>query len=155
MSRSRDASASPTDSELECEACARPAEWGTTLKLIAVITASVPNEPIISLPISRPATFFTTMPPDCTSRPLSVANCIPITRSRAVPYWRRRGPLMFAPTTPPMVAAAAKGRIERHHLLIRRQRLLQAAIGHTGFHADGEIARLIVQQAIQAARSRW
>ena len=58
---------------------------GCTLKFTTAMAASVPNEPIMSLAISRPATFFTTMPPDCTSLPSSVANCMPITRSRAVP----------------------------------------------------------------------
>jgi hypothetical protein len=55
------------------------------LKFTTVIAASVPNDPIISFAMSRPATFFTTIPPDFTSFPSSVANSIPITRSRPVP----------------------------------------------------------------------
>ncbi len=87
-------------------------EWagmGTTLKLATVMAASVPKEPIMSFAVSSPATFFTTIPPDCTSLPSSVASFIPMTMSRAVPYSRRRGPLVFAATTPPMVACAANG----------------------------------------------
>ncbi len=38
-----------------------------------------------------------------------VAYCIPMTRSRAVPNQRRRGPELLAATTPPMVARLAKG----------------------------------------------
>ena len=55
------------------------------MKFTTAIAANVPNEPIMTLPMSSPATFFTTMPPDCTSLPSSVANFMPITRSRAVP----------------------------------------------------------------------
>jgi hypothetical protein len=58
---------------------------GITLKFTTAMAASVPNEPINNLAMSRPATFFTTMPPDSTNLPSSVANCMPITMSRAVP----------------------------------------------------------------------
>ncbi len=49
--------------EAEQYACLRPAAAGTSLKLTVAIAASVPNDPIISLAISSPATFLTTMPP--------------------------------------------------------------------------------------------
>ena len=59
--------------------------WGRVWKLATAIAAKVPNDPIMSFAISRPATFLTTMPPELTSLPSRVANCMPITRSRAVP----------------------------------------------------------------------
>ena len=40
-----------------------PGGIGYTLKFTVASAANVPKEPIISLPISRPATFLTTMPP--------------------------------------------------------------------------------------------
>ena len=46
---------------------------GINLKLTETMAASVPKEPIMSFAISRPATFFTTMPPDFTSLPSTVA----------------------------------------------------------------------------------
>ena len=58
---------------------------GVSRRLTTAMAARVPNEPIMSLAMSRPATFFTTMPPDCTSLPSTVAKRIPITMSRAVP----------------------------------------------------------------------
>ena len=58
---------------------------GNTLKLMYAIAASVPKEPIISLAISRPATFFTTMPPLEISFPSSVTKVMPMIMSRAVP----------------------------------------------------------------------
>jgi len=58
---------------------------GCTLKFTTAMAASVPKEPIMSFAMSRPATFLTTIPPDFTSLPSSVANVMPITTSRAVP----------------------------------------------------------------------
>ena len=58
---------------------------GASLKFTTAIAAKVPKEPIINFAMSNPATFFTTMPPDCTSFPSSVANFMPIITSRAVP----------------------------------------------------------------------
>ena len=55
------------------ESCAPPSGAGSSLKFTTAMAASVPNDPIMSLAISRPATFLTTMPPDCTSLPSSVA----------------------------------------------------------------------------------
>ena len=58
---------------------------GASLKLMFVRTASVPMLPMSVFCTSNPATFFTTMPPDCSNSPSSVANVMPITMSRAVP----------------------------------------------------------------------
>ena len=70
--------------------------WGVTSLSAAMIVdrvnptvsaraTRVPNEPIISLPMSSPATFFTTMPPVFTIFPSTVAKCSPMIMSRAVP----------------------------------------------------------------------
>ena len=85
------------------------------------MAANVPNDPIISFAMSRPATFFTTIPPELTSFPSSVANFMPMITSRAVPYKRRRGPLVFAATTPPTVAEPANGGSSGNHLIIARK----------------------------------
>ena len=37
---------------------------GASLKFTTAMAANVPNDPIISFAMSRPATFFTTMPPE-------------------------------------------------------------------------------------------
>ena len=58
---------------------------GVSRRLTTAMPASVPNEPIISLAMSKPATFFTTMPPDCTTLRASVMKRMPMTMSRAVP----------------------------------------------------------------------
>ena len=58
---------------------------GKTLKFAVAITAKVPKEPIMSLPMSRPVTFFTTMPPELTNFPSMVAKRMPMVMSRAEP----------------------------------------------------------------------
>ena len=93
--------------------------------------------------MSRPATFFTTMPPLRTSLPSSVAKVMPITMSRAVPYKRRRGPLEFVARTPPTVASPRERRIERDHLPMLRQDAGQLAPAQSGLDADGQVVRFI------------
>jgi hypothetical protein len=58
---------------------------GNTLKLMLLTAARVPKEPTRSFAMSRPVTFLTTMPPELTSLPATVAKVMPMTISRAVP----------------------------------------------------------------------
>src|ERR1039457_4365751 len=111
---------------------------GISLKLTTAMAASVPNEPIINLLISNPATFFTTMPPDSTSLPSRVANSIPITMSRAA---------AVPPHKPADGRGLGKRRIQWNHLMLLGQQAAQVAVGDAGFHADGQVAWLVFADA--------
>ena len=58
---------------------------GCSRKVASVIRPSVPRDPANSLPRSYPATFLTTLPPECATTPSARTTVRPISRSRGEP----------------------------------------------------------------------
>ena len=58
---------------------------GWSRKVTVAIIPRVPSEPTISFGRSKPATFLTTLPPPCASRPSERTSEIPMIRSRTDP----------------------------------------------------------------------
>ena len=98
-------------------------------------------------------TFFTTMPPVSTSAPSTVANLMPITRSRPVPYSRRRGPLKLAATSPPRSAELEPG-IERQHQAVGCELARKVAELDARLDGDRQIARLVPKNSGSSRASK-
>src|ERR1051325_7625995 len=98
---------------------------------ISTITPNAPNAPASSRVRSYPATFFTTRPPLCTSRPSPMTNVTPSRWSRTGPNtWRRS----------PALAAAPVGEL-----------LAQQVAPDSGFGRGGEVLGLDSGDLVEAA----
>ena len=82
---------------------------GCRRKTTSATRPSVPREPHRRRGRSKPATFFTTLPPPWAMTPSARTSVTPMTRSRTAPNRVRRGPNAFAATTPPTVARSGSG----------------------------------------------
>ena len=81
---------------------------GNSRRTASVIIPRVPHEPMNILLRSSPATFFIVFPPGWMMSPVGVTTVSPKTRSRAVPYSNRNGPLALAASSPPIVDVSIK-----------------------------------------------
>ena len=80
---------------------------GRTLNVSSVITDSVPQEPVTSLLMSYPLTFFMTLPPDFQVSPRPLIALTPRIWSRALPALNRRGPARLPMKLPPTVPSSS------------------------------------------------
>ena len=124
---------------------------GWSLKATSVTMASVPNEPTSSLATSKPATFFTTLPPLRPMVPSERTKLAPITRSRGVPNRVRSGPLAAVATHAADGCRVALGRVE-HQALAEAgggcERLLKVASVVPARDDADQVRRLVVDDSL-------
>ena len=80
---------------------------GNSRRRTAVITPSVPSEPINRLFRSYPATSLPVQPPNCTSSPGASTASNPLTQSPVTPYFSACGPPALVATLPPICDCSA------------------------------------------------
>jgi len=64
--------------------------------------------------------------------------------SRAVPYWRRLGPLAFASHCSPF----KKRRVQRQHLLLCGYQARKLGESHPRLHANGQVLGIVLQYLV-------